>query len=157
MLKQMVKEDYEEIFFAEVIEVIQEGKFLTIQSNLNKDSIIRGVKSISSFDDDGLDFVPSVGSKCIVFRYAKNYLATAFSKLEFIHLGGKDNEGIVKVKELTDRINDLEKALNSLKTSYNAHTHAVPSLGTSAVAVPVNTAIVPTSTVADFENIKVKH
>lgn len=89
---------------------------------------------------DGLLYVPKVGSTVIVENNAslQPYVVmwseldkvlyivnnTTFSITDGLTQFNKgENDGLVNVKPLTDKINNLEKLLNDLINKYNAHTH----------------------------------
>ena len=85
-----------------------------------------------------------------------------------LKLDGDKFYGLVKVKELTDKINALEKLLNDLITQYNGHTHlgSYPvtgggggtASGTSAATTSLETGTIsPITSQSDIENKKVKH
>ena len=70
--------------------------------------------------------------------------------------GGFD--GLVKVIDLTTRLNNIENLLNQFITLFNSHTHAVPSLGTSATPLPQETSSInPITQQSDIENPNITH
>ena len=68
--------------------------------------------------------------------------------------------GLVKVKDLTTKLNNLEKAYNDLATKFNSHTHILTlSSGTGTAAPttsPEATTLISTQQ-ADIENTNTKH
>ncbi len=70
----------------------------------------------------------------------------------FVFNGG-ENKGMVKIEELTNKLNDLVQ-------KFNSHTHSVATTGTAAAQTGTATATVTRANpfnVNDFENKKVKH
>lgn len=67
-----------------------------------------------------------------------------------------NNKGMVKLPELIQQVNKLENKVNEILTWTTTHTHPVPSLGTSGVAVGVMGALTLT-TENDLENKDIKH
>lgn len=83
-------------------------------------------------------------------------------KGDIIINGGK-NEGLVKIKELTDKLNALKTSVNDLISAYNSHTHSVSTTGTAAAQTGTAAVIVSKVLQAaafnktDYENTKIKH
>lgn len=67
-----------------------------------------------------------------------------------------NNKGMVKLPELIEQVNKLENKVNEILTWTSIHTHPVPSLGTSGVAVGVMGTLTLT-TENDLENKDIKH
>jgi hypothetical protein len=117
---------------------------------------------------DGLLMVPKKGSMVAVGFFDKNNaVVLLYSEIEkivltvdSIEINGGANEGLVKVKELTEKINTIEKDTNTLKTAL---------LGWSPTGTPADTAtweaaITPWGSQAlmetqqeEIENKKIKH
>ncbi|MDE6346373.1 MAG: hypothetical protein K2L55_06880 [Muribaculaceae bacterium] len=76
--------------------------------------------------------------------------------------GGKLG-GLVKIQDLTNKLNELAQTVNALVTSYNAHTHiTTATVGAGAVPgviSPITEQAEPAALFnrADYENEKVKH
>ena len=60
--------------------------------------------------------------------------------IECIVINKGDNGGLVKVIELTDKINTIEDKVNDLIDSYSKHKHEVPvaSPSTPVISLPIN-------------------
>lgn len=72
---------------------------------------------------------------------------------EKVIINNGNNKGIIKIQELTNKLNQLVAEIEELKNSYNAHTH--PSLG-----APTATPLVKSLTKfnkQDYENPKLVH
>lgn len=74
---------------------------------------------------------------------------------EFIFNGGS-NKGLVKVKELTTRLNNVEKKWNAFVTLFNLHNHT----GNIGVLTPYTGSPITSLSVtsqSQIENVKIKH
>jgi len=80
-------------------------------------------------------------------------------KKDGIYLNGSENKGLVKITELVDKFNLIEEWIQQFAIDYNAHTHPVPSLGTSSPILPINQITdTPVKTeIEDLENSNIKH
>lgn len=126
--------------------------------------------------DDGFLLVPTVGSTVIVsYSKAVAPYISLFSQVDKVVLisgdygleinadGVKINDGsdggLVKVKELTDRLNKLEDALGDLISKFNTHTHAgvTTGSGVSGTTATPSTKTVTQTDRADLENTTVTH
>ena len=149
----------------------------------NTELQLLGVRLMAEVND-GMLIVPSKDSTVII-ENTKDYpliiMYSAIDKVfsvaggstfqidkDGIKLDGDNFNGLVKVKELTDKINAVEKLLNDLINKYNSHTHAGSypvagggggtAAGTSAVTLAVESqTISPITKQSDIENTKVKH
>ena len=98
---------------------------------------------------DGLLLIPEVGSSVSVL----DGQIIGYSDLDEIWLSGQQYGGLVKVSELVNKMNAIENKINSIITTFNAHTHA----STGAPAVPTITGTITPTTINDLENPDVKH
>lgn len=80
-----------------------------------------------------------------------------FDSNGFIWNGG-NNDGLVKVIQLTQKLNNLENKVNSIISIYNSHTHTASSFGspTTPPSAPVTGTLTPT-TQTEIQNNKIKH
>lgn len=121
--------------------------------------------------EDGTLILPAVGSIVIV-TYNKNLkpFISQFSEVKkivwtvgkssldvtddkkFVFNDG-ENFGLVKVKELTQKLNDIENLLNAFIGVYNGHSHPSNGAPTGAQQTDVAT---PTQQ-SDIENTDIKH
>lgn len=116
-----------------------------------------------------IDIKPAIGSLCLIGVIDGQEVVTFLINAEVVELAeikatnmvynGGDNFGLVKIKELTDKINVLEKDLNLLK---NIFTTWVPmpndggaALKTAITAWTGQTIIVTKQT--DIEDTKITH
>lgn len=109
--------------------------------------------------DDGVLIVPTVESTVAVSMSDFNTATIVqYSEVEKIVLRGGDLGGLVKVIELTEKLNNLENKLNSLVAKYNIHTHNVTAVGspTGPGLQPESGALTPTQR-SEIENDKINH
>ncbi|MGN7818777.1 hypothetical protein ACTJJB_01535 [Chitinophaga sp. 22536] len=126
--------------------------------------------------DDGVLHVPAVNSTVVVVlsKYVPPYVAM-FSELDRIYtvvgnsvidvspdkitLNNGSFGGLVKVIDLTNKLNALENKVNDLVTTFNSHVHTGVTTGTGATAItatPVTGTITPTQR-NEIENTTVIH
>lgn len=107
----------------------------------------------------GFTLIPKDGSIVIVTQLSD---ATAYvsmvSEVDEIYLAGEDNGGLVKVQDLVSKLNNLENKVNTIITTFNAHTHVASSFGapTTPPPSPVVGTLTPTQ-VSELENKTVLH
>lgn len=90
---------------------------------------IADIRLMSSVDD-GVLLLPTEGSTISVLMSTfAGPIMVGWSGLDKIILFGGDLGGLVKVVELTEKLNNLEKAYNDLVEKFNAHTHNVTAVG----------------------------
>lgn len=122
----------------------------------------------------GVCLVPAVDSFVLVVLFSENagqiVGTTDIDKILFsvgeitgdadqITINGGNNDGIVKVVELTQKLNALENKVNDLVTYTATHIHSGVTTGpgsTGVAVTPVVGALTPTNQ-ADIENDKIKH
>lgn len=72
---------------------------------------------------------------------------------------GGNNDGMVKINELTDKLNNLQSELQSFVSTYNSHSHAytwTTSAGAGNVVPTTSTATPPTRfNKSDYENTEI--
>ena len=114
------------------------------------------LRAVDDGNSDGILLVPSVGSVVLVGRWneSRNFSVLSTTSLDEIYLKGDDFDGLVKVGELVEKLNNLENKVNDIITSYIAHVH--PSNGTPPTPTPVLPPLTPTQQ-TELENQKVKH
>lgn len=107
----------------------------------------------------GFTLVPKADSVVIVTQLSD---ATAYvsmvSDVDNIYLAGDANGGLVKVQDLVTKLNNLENKVNTIITTFNAHTHVASSFGapTTPPPSPVVGTLTPTTT-NDLENKTIQH
>lgn len=108
---------------------------------------------------DGFVITPEIGSMVYVLtsKYTLPFIVTFSDITQFDIMGGEFG-GLVKVVELTQKLNNLENKVNEIITTFGTHTHTVIMLGapTATTATPI-VGNLTVSQRADIENIKIKH
>jgi hypothetical protein len=104
--------------------------------------------------------MPKIGSIVSVLQSDKyDPIIVQFSEVEKIVLMGGDHKGLVKVVELTGKLNNLENKINDLITKISSWT-PVPNDGGSALKIALATwlasSLTPTQQ-ANIENPLITH
>lgn len=104
--------------------------------------------------------VPSVGGKVEVTQLSDEVaFISMVGDLDEIYMLGDANEGIVKVIELTQKLNNLENDINNLKAAFSAWV-TVPNDGGAALKAAAaswyGASLTPT-TKAEIQNSKIQH
>lgn len=108
---------------------------------------------------DGLIIVPKVDSDVVVlFSKNTNPLIIQYSDIDEYILNGVDFGGMVKVIELTEKINNLENKLNDLITACSSQIVTLAPSGTFPLA-PYFTSVTPLiqTQQSEIENTIIKH
>lgn len=149
------------IFFnAEVVHVTQEVcsvKFGDIElGDVRLSAVVDG-------NANNMIVKPVVGSMVLVADMSlgefRELQVISCTEIESISINGGQNEGIVKVVELTAKLNALEDAVNQLKTVFTTWI-PIPTDGGAALKLAVATwagQTITRSTKADLQNDKIKH
>jgi hypothetical protein len=106
---------------------------------------------------DGLVIEPLVGSMVYVLtsKYTLPFIVQ-YSDIVSLTMNGSEFGGLVKVIELTKKINTLENKVNDLITKFNTHTHVAAGSPTSISNLVVSGTLTPTQQ-NEIENIVIKH
>lgn len=125
---------------------------------INEDAILVNVR-LNADNKDGFKLIPKDGSIVVVtlINNTTGYIAMV-SEVDEIHLNGVNHDGLVKISDLIEKLNNLENKVNTIITTYNSHTHIASSFGspTTTPAIPVNGTLTPTVQL-ELENTTVKH
>ncbi|MDD3079088.1 MAG: hypothetical protein PHH37_08290 [Paludibacter sp.] len=115
-------------------------------------------------DDDakkGIVVTPVIGSSVIVSRIGDSdeLFVEMFSEVYGVVFDGGENEGLVKVKEITDKINAIETDINNLKTAFSTWVTSPSDGGAALKAVTATWAgsQLQVTNKADIQNEKIKH
>lgn len=73
-----------------------------------------------------------------------------------VRVNSGNNDGVINIKELTDKLNKLVEELESLKSSYNAHVHTTSMGITSPINIPYNNSFSKFDK-NDYEDTKFTH
>lgn len=170
LLRMIVDDPTKEIYsiVAEVTELNETERTVDV-TPLNGDAEIFGVRLQSSISlNTGLVIFPKVGSVVIVTFLNKltGYVST-FSEIDKIYINSENeivfndgqNNGIVKISPLVNKLNAIENDINQLKSLFSSWT-PIPNDGGLALKGIVSSwsgnQIQPTQT-TDIENDKIKH
>lgn len=109
---------------------------------------------------DGFLLVPKIGSTVtIIYATFNDAYVISFSDLDGIGLLGEELGGLVKVIELTNKLNNLENKVNSIISSFNSHVHTGVTTGPGSSGTTVSLVVgelTPTQR-SEIENQNVKH
>ena len=109
--------------------------------------------------DKGFTLIPANGSLVIIQQTSQaNAYVTMVSKVDQVYLAGDANGGLVKVQDLTSKLNALENKVNSLIIACASQVVTLAPSGAFALA-PFFTSVtplIPTQQI-EIENTKVKH
>jgi hypothetical protein len=149
-----------EILFAEVLSVNQTDRTCKVKAISGKaDTEVENV-SLSIDRNDGEIKIPKIGSTVgVAISSDVDAFVFAWSDIEEIIWKGGNYHGLVKVKELTQKINQLEQDNNKLKNAFNAWI-VVPNdggAGLKAAAAPWSGAAITQTQQSEIENIKMRH
>jgi len=114
-----------------------------------------------------IQIIPKEGSLCVVgFNSDQDPYILSVQEFETIIYDSGENKGIAKIVELTEKLNNLENAFNSLVTKYNSHIHIttatsvtlpVPIVGVISPTISTETTVLTKTVYKDIENEKIKH
>lgn len=171
--------DKSEFFTAEVTDVQEDKRTCTVISISSETQMEYSDVGLMPQVADGILYVPKVGSIVVVenntnlqpyvFMFSeldKVLLVTGDQSIEMKDGGIKFNNGsfygLVKVKELTDKLNNLENKVNDLIGTYNSHTHIVVTTAasgtwTSATGLPQESGTLTPTTQSEIENKVITH
>lgn len=166
MLKSFGKsENFKSLFFtAEVVSAADESCTVKVGTTTLNDvrtgAVINGVAA-------NLRIKPKVASMVLVADLSgggmSDLAVIGWSEVDTIVINGGANEGLVKVKELTEKLNNLKTEFNSFVSTYNTHTHSVSTAGTAATQTGLASATTAQAQSAtafnkdDYQNDKIKH
>ncbi len=123
---------------------------------LNEDADIINVRLMANIDN-GFLLIPEVDSIVVVsFLSDSSAYVSLVSKVSEVHLNGKNFDGLVKVQELTDKLNALENKVNDLITACSSQIVTLAPSGTFPLASFFTsvTPLVPTQQL-EIENITI--
>lgn len=109
---------------------------------------------------DGIILTPSIGSTVgVLYSVYNSAYVISYSDLDTIGLKGTEFGGLVKVIELTQKLNALEDKVNSIITTFNSHVHngVTTGVGTSAVTPTTITGTLTPTQQKEIENKNVTH
>ena len=119
-------------------------------------------------DNMPMVMTPVVGSYVLLGKIGEtaDWVVLAFDQVDKviwnanqITINGGDNAGLVKVKELTTKLNNLENKVNAMIEIFNTHVHGgvTTGAGTSAVTPTIITPELTVTQQSEIEDVKIKH
>lgn len=171
-IKEMIRQiaDGKEIYcLAGVVTKVSASAYSCEVEPINGEATLKDVRIKADLDaKTGLAMIPREGTNVVVGFLNKNtaflVLATDIERIELqcddIVINKGDNSGLVKVKELTGRLNTLEKDINDLKQVFSTTWVTAPNDGGAALKTAAATWAGQTITETkqtDIENDKIKH
>lgn len=144
---------------ATIISVDSTSRLCVCQVVSGKASNIINDVRLMATADDGLLIIPTIGSSvCVIISDYNDPYISQYSGIDKIILRGGDLGGLVRVINLTTKLNNLESKVNDLVTKFAAHTHTVVSVGspTSPNLLPVVGSLTPTQQ-TEIENKLITH
>ena len=100
-------------------------------------AVIEGVRLRASLTDREKQIltVPKTGSAvtlgCLTADL-NNLVVLQVDEIEKIEINGGQLGGMIKIEDLTDKLNNLVSEVNSLKDTFNNHTHKVATSGSAS-------------------------
>ncbi|WP_165025648.1 hypothetical protein [Dysgonomonas sp. ZJ279] len=114
-----------------------------------------------------IDIKPKVGTICLIGIIDGQEVVTFLINAEEVELveitgtkivfNGGENLGLAKIKELTDKLNVIETAFNSLLSDYKSHNHQHPQGPTTSFVIPPTIRDLTKTEVSDIENKIITH
>lgn len=109
-------------------------------------------------NDEGVLMVPTI-NRPVLLGFSDNTTAfiAMYSEVTEVIFHNGTFGGLIKINDLTTKINELVTTVNAMYGEYKAHTHAVSG---AATGIPVPVPAQPDAssfTATDYENVKVKH
>lgn len=128
---------------------------------INTDAEVTFTVRLMPTVDDGILVIPTIGSNVTVSTDDNcEPIVVGFTETDRIILRGGQFDGLVKVAELTTKLNNAENKINDIITAYNAHTHILTlsmGTGTAAPTLTIVTGTLTPTQQADIENENIKH
>lgn len=183
LIKQLANDPSAEIYTqVGTVESVDESKRICDVKLVHSEITVFECRLQSEIETDkGIVTIPKKDSFVLVTWLAKNHaFVSAFSEIEKvivdfpkvdgtvdeikikdtkITLNDGNNDGIVKIKPLVDKINALENLVNNLLTTLKSTTIPLAPSGTYPFASLYSgfNAITPTTQKSDLENTDIKH
>lgn len=152
-LRSLVKPNNDGFAKVCTVDSIDLDKLICYCIPLNGDADLVGVRLMANIDN-GFLLIPELNSIVVVsFLSDSSAYVSLVSKVSEVNLNGKNFDGLVKVNDLVEKLNNLENKVNIIISTYNAHTHVASSFGTPTTTpvAPVTGTLIPTIK-QDLEN-----
>lgn len=152
------------LFAAEVTAV--DGKTCTVKHGTLELSDVRLV-SVANKSTNHIVVTPATGSVVLVADLSggdmRDLAVIQYGEIEKITINGGDLGGLIKIDDLTAKLNSLADTVNSLVQTFNSHTHQVSTTGSAAAQTGMAVAVTSPAQEADkfkkddYENPLIKH
>jgi hypothetical protein len=148
---------------AEIVSV--DSETCTVKRNGLELSDVR-LSAVVNGNTKNLVIKPKVGSLVLIADLSgqmRDLVIIGWSEVDTITINGGELGGLIKIQDLTDKLNALKDQLNSVVTKFNTHTHNVSTTGTAAAQAGVAAATTGQAQQAtafnksDYEDEKIKH
>jgi hypothetical protein len=138
-----------------------------VRSDIVRYPELNAVVVVGLIDNDHLNtfLIKASRYESVVFLVAKTVKITASGNgnvtvdATSIQFNGGNNNGLVNIKPLVDKLNNLEKTVNDHLTSYQGHTHPGVKAG-GDISAPTSASVPDSLTktkVSDLEDTKITH
>jgi len=143
--------------FAKVVSVDASAKTCKVETIADEMEIF-DVRLVAN-SGDGILMIPSIDSIVGVsmINDVEGYVSL-YSQIDSIQYGDGSFDGMVKVIDLTSKLNALENKVNDMISVFNAHIHT--ATGSTAPTTPPTSNQSPTISVtsqSEIENERIKH
>lgn len=92
------------------------------------------LRAVINNQETGMVITPAVGSYVMITDLSngnkRDWAVLMYSEIDKVEFNSGKNEGLIKIKDLTDKLNQLVDEVNALKDMFNSHTHSVSTTGT---------------------------
>lgn len=92
------------------------------------------LRAVINNQETGMVITPAVGSYVMITDLSngnkRDWAVLMYSEIDKVEFNSGNNEGLIKIKDLTDKLNQLVDEVNALKDMFNNHTHSVSTTGT---------------------------
>ena len=154
LLRKITKQGTISVFTAEVLSV--DDKYCTVDYGSTK---LTKVKNFCIDAASNIFIKPKINSMVTVLDLGgfRDMQIIKVQEFDEIIITNGNNAGLIKIIELTNKLNGLITEVKAMKQDYIAHTHPVPSLGTSSAPTVPFAGSFSNFNKSDFEDTKIKH
>lgn len=157
VIREIAGEQEERNILAKVVSVDTSEKTCEVKTIADEMNIF-DVRLLAN-SGNGLLVVPAVDSVvgvCMI-NEIEGYVSL-FSQIESIQCGDGSFDGLVKVAELTSKLNVIENKVNAMISVFNTHIHtATSATGPTTPPTTNQSPTISTTSQADIENDKITH
>lgn len=146
-------DDKVRLFYCEVNSVDSEKRTCNV-TTINGQATLTFDAQLMAGVSDGLLAIPVIGSLVYVLhsKYTLPFVVL-YSDIEKHSIKGEEFGGLVKVIELTQKLNALENKVNQIISTYNTHVHSALNVPSASIIADV---LIPTQQI-EIENVNINH